>query len=458
MLLPRALTLPRPLPRISKAPVFWTFVSLFLALLFVSEAWSKADDAYNVIKYDYYVGEAPRLPRSDFPAFYAGAQAVRTENPAALYDMEAMVRNVLRAQGHPPASIPANPDPEESHYAWLRYYNPPFYLLALSPLTLLDLHTAYLVMIVANIVLLGGLMVVLGFILRWRQPLTSLLALGLIGFSPVYFTIHHAQPTILIAILMSSAYLALRAGRPRLAACLLAFVGAKPHWLFAAFALTWRRPRVLAILSLTCVVVLVLPFALLGTKGIVDYIALVSARGAGDLNDPVYGTALLSWSGFFRALTGESQPELWFGASAATIGCFLLILRRGNTEMLFAGAVLTMLLVVPHSHPQDWVLIAPVAAILLAKSPWRIAELGIAAGLLAIFLGANDWLAAQRRMDETGSSVYWITVAGFGLLAWLTAVTWSRELAMLLKPLLHYLPPEVRAFGSEKVAISSRSQ
>jgi hypothetical protein len=227
-----------------------------------------------------------------------------------------------------------------------------------------------------------------------------------------------------VALMLTCGYLALRNERYWLAGLALTFTGVKPHWLLPAVALLKSEWRLRKPLVVSCAVVLALPFLWLGPAGIFDYVLLVTDRGQNDLNDSGFTTALLSWTGFFRAYTGQPQPQLWLFASLATGVAYLVIwLRAANSGLVLAASVLTALLVIPHSHPQDWILLAPVAAILLSLE-WRPVPLaGIAAGLMAVWLGANDWRSAQMEMDATGTATYWVTLAAAALLGWLAALT-----------------------------------
>ncbi|MPZ48483.1 MAG: DUF2029 domain-containing protein [Dehalococcoidia bacterium] len=396
--------------------------ALALAIFFLSEGIGLTQKTSDEIEYDYEYAEFPALPESDFAMFYAGAALVTSAERANVYDKRTIVLNIYEERGWDRSLIPADFDPDGPDYVWQRYYNPPFFLLALSPLTSLDLHTAFLVSIGANVILLILLAVLLGAVLRWRQPQTLLLAVAIFGFSPIYFALHHGQPTILLACLMAGGYLALRNGRHLIAAGLLATTGLKPHWLFPAAAVMVKDKRLLALFVAACFLLLALPFALVGPGAVFDYVALVTSRGESDLTDSSYSGALLRWTGFFRALAGEPRPELWLIASIGTVALFALVWWRSGQGMTMAAGVVTTLLVVPHSHPQDWVLLLPAAAILLSLDWGRIGLAGVSIGLLAIFVGANQWPEAQRAMDRDGSAVYWVTLAAAGLLVWLAGL------------------------------------
>ena len=53
------------------------------------------------------------------------------------------------------------------------------------------------------------------------------------------------------------------------------------------------------------------------------------------------------------------------------------------------------------------------------RAPLETAAMGIA-------LGANDWARAQSASSGDGGTVYWVTLAAFGLLVAVTALTVSR--------------------------------
>jgi hypothetical protein len=135
----------------------------------------------------------------------------------------------------------------------------------------------------------------------------------------------------------------------------------------------------------------------------------------------------LSWSGFFRALTGEPQPLLWLIASIATVVVYARVWLRSGSAVTLAAAVPTFLLIVPHSHPQDWTLMATAAALLLSLRWSPIALIGIALLLFGLLLGANDWIYATRAVEQGETRVYWVSLAAAALLLWLAALTWMRS-------------------------------
>ena len=409
----------------TEVSVTWLLLWLGVAALsvfLISEIFESADPAIDAIKSDHAKTEAPLLPYTDFEMFYAGSTLARSRNRDMLYDKPTIVRQIWIARGYRFADIPEPIDPDSPDNIWLRYYNPPSYLFAWTPVTFLDVRDAYLVAVWSNVVLLGGLAVVLGYVMRWRMPHTLLLLLGLFAFAPVYFTIHHGQPTILIAGLMAAGYLALRNGRAVWAGLLLSLTGIKPHWLLPALSLMRQRGLIVPFLA-GCFVFLALPFVILGPGALIDYIRLVLDRGDGDLTNSTYGEALLSWSGFWRALTGEPQPLLWLLTSIATLAVYARIWLTAGAAVSLAAAVPTFLLIIPHSHPQDWTLMVTSAALLLSLRWSPLGLAGTAALLLGVLIGANEWIHATRAVEGGATRVYWVSLAAAGLLVWLAALT-----------------------------------
>jgi hypothetical protein len=361
---------------------------------------------------------------NDFSMFYAGAELVTSGDRDDVYDLDTIVRRILLVRGAEPAEIPSDLSPTDPDYVWLRYYNPPIYLAAVSPLTSMSVSSAYLATVAVNVGLALCLAVIAGYILRWQQPWALFFGLAILGLPQTRVAIFHAQPTILIACLTGLGYLALRNGKTRLSGLLLSLTGVKPHWLIPVLTLLRAEKRLILPFFGGCLVFLALPFLVLGPSAIWDYAHLVLARGEADVNDPTYAVALLSWSGFFRALTGEPQPSLWIVASAATLLCFLLIVWRARAEVALAGGTLTALLVIPHSNLLDWVLLVPVSAILLSLNWDRTQRVILVLFISLLYLASNLWLPEFSAVREGGRAVYGVTLAAFGLLAWLVAVTY----------------------------------
>ena len=380
--------------------------ALALASLLLWQGWQTIH-LYRGLVPMYQNREPPLLADSDWPAFYAGARLFVSAERERSYNQEAQAREVLRVKGFAPDDL-------DQDSPWYRYYNPPAYSVFLAPLTLLDLRTAYLVTVAVNVAGLLALLYLIGVILNWRQPLTVFAAGAITVSTPLHYAFWHSQPTILLALAIGWAFVLAERGRTLLAGLLLGLTFIKPQWLtLSSVSLIRTYPRAV-LATLFSAAGMVLPFAVIGARGVLDYVHLVFGRGKGDIGDNGFTEALLSWSGFVRAYSGDAMPHAWLALSFVTFALFAFVWLSGNRDHLPLAAMITTLLVVPHSHPQDWLLLVPAACFLLrAQSGLRLILSGaILAGLL---LALNDWSG----LDGRETAIYWPTLAGFTTLLWL---------------------------------------
>jgi hypothetical protein len=372
-------------------------------------AWSavRMADEYAGLAGMPFDSEVPVLGGSDFPAFYGGARLLLTD-PANAYDDDAQLRAILAAKGY-------GPDHVEQGSPWYRYYNPPVFSLLLAPLTLLDVRAAFGIMLVIN---LGGfalLLRVLHKILKDRPTIFWFLAAAVSTSVPLNYALWHGQPTLFLAALFGLALLAVEKQSSARAGVYWALMIVKPHWLaITALVLPFRDRR--ALISFAPVLAMLMtPFLFLGPDGIADYTRLLFSRAEGDVADASFAEAVLSWPGFLRGLMGEARPVEALLMSGLSLTFFALIFRRGaRSDLLPLACGLTAVLVIPHSHPQDWIVLAPGLAFLLRRRYGL--ELAVSSALiLGLFLGLHEWAGLRDRQK----AVYWPTLAAFGLLVWL---------------------------------------
>src|SRR5688572_24263361 len=174
--------------------------------------------------------EVPVLDGSDFPAFYGGTRLF-LDDPFNAYAELPQTQAIYAAKG-------LGEPTDGSH--WYRYYNPPVYSLLLSPLTLLEIHTAYAVTLVLNFIGLILLIRVLFLIYGRRDHTFMLLAAAVLTSIPVNYAFWHAQPTLFLAALTGLSYLELERGRERLSGIYWALCAIKPHWLLFQGAVLLR--------------------------------------------------------------------------------------------------------------------------------------------------------------------------------------------------------------------------
>ena len=386
-----------------------------LAFYFASKGVSLTRHYYDVIDTAYQADGPPKFPEAgDITVFYTAGRVITSDERSGLYNDEYFIPEVFATQGWQRGDLLAGSG------AWSKFYNPPIFALLLSPLSLLDVHTAYMVVLGINIGAGVLLILLLGRILRWQQPASLLLGLGLFAYTPLYFVFQHAQPSLLLAVVLAASFILSESGAYRRSAFLLAFAGIKPQWLVLPALVVAQRHRAALLWSAgAALLIIVLPFLLVGASSAGDYLALVLERGSGDIANQQFSSASLSWSGFLRALTGEPQPVLWVLLAVITLAVFVFVCLNGDSRLSASAAILTTLLVVPHSHPQDWVVVIVAGAIALSRNGPVMSQIVTGLCLVGVFFGANHWPAESYEVSLDRETVYWITPAGAALLAWL---------------------------------------
>ena len=378
---------------------FWAFALLLGTVNSVS-------DSYEAMSRD--VAES-----NDFPMFYAAGENVISADREHSYEKPFIVESILRQW--------TDPQSEEAQelLPWLRYYNPPFYLFALSPLTLLDMHEAFIATVAINVVALAVLLFLIGVALEWRKKTVFFVALATLGFLPLTPTIFHGQPTLLISMMVLAAFLLAQRGKTTIASLLVALCTAKPQLaIAAALPLVRQCSRAVTPLAIIGLTLTLAPFIFLGAGALYDYVLLVFGRGGDDLAEADYASHVLSWPGFMVALTGSLQPIAAALLSVVTLGLLATVLRHGDRFLTWPASIIALLTVVPHSHPQDWMLAVPAAVILLARPMHTKVHLVTMALLAMTFIAVNSWMISSGIVYDGGRAFYAPTPMAFALIAW----------------------------------------
>jgi hypothetical protein len=200
-------------------------------------------------------------------------------------------------------------------------------------------------------------------------------------------------------------------------------------------------------------VLLLAPFALLGGGALFDYVHLVLGRGGDDLAEADYASHVLSWPGFMVALTGSLQPIAATVLSLFTLGLLALVLRHGDRFLTWPASLIAVLAVVPHSHPQDWMLTVPAAAILLARPMHSSARAVTVAVLALTFLAVNSWMFSSGIVYDGGRAFYAPTPMVLVLLTWLVALP-ALERGLRSLPLREHLASSATSadtFGTNSI-------
>lgn len=375
---------------------------------------------------------------SDFQMLLGGAKNVVANHREHTYEERYIIEGAFRVYGRDLTTVPEIPA-NALFWQWEdgsrpeplpRYYNPPFFLFLLSPLTFMDVPDAYLVGVGANVVGAVFLAAAAWWTVRWSFINSVLLAAALLSFQPFYASVHHVQPTIFIALCLLLSFKAALAGRTTLAAILIALAAAKPQWAaVGGLSLLRSKPRAFAALAASGTVLVLLPFLTLGPDALIDYVALITGRGGDDLEHVQYASLLLSWPGFLLALTGSVQPLMAGVLSMVTLVILLLIFRVGDTHLVWAATIFAALIAIPHSHSQEWVMVVPAAVFLLTRPETRPVINGVTLALLGtIHLGVFSWVYAHRAVEAGGQALYFVTPAAFLMIVWCAAIPFAESM------------------------------
>jgi len=356
----------------------------------------------------------------DFTVFYTAGRLARKGKFGALYDPSRIGTEILRDRGFQDPETAIQTDTAEPYY---RYYNPPAWAILTAPLTLLSMKEAYVVAGVINLAAIACMAILIGRILGDRPLTFAFLALGMMSFDPTYATFQGGQQSVLLSLAVGVAFLSLQEGSPGRRGLWMALVLVKPHFFpFNAASLLRLDQRAWRTMFIVGVLVLV-PFLLVGPAGIKDYLHITSTRAHLDTTKLPFATLVLSWPGFFAAWSrGDVSPYLVYAAAFVTLILFLIVLRRGDRFLLPMAAALATLIALPHSHIQDWFLLVPGAAFLMARPTHHALRFMNVCLLFLLYLAVNDWSGAFLRLMHSRSEIYWATPAAFVLLIWLVAL------------------------------------
>lgn len=323
----------------------------------------------------------------DFTVFYTAATYVRTQSGDRLFNLGAFSGP---EHGHNVFGL--------AHYT-LPYLNPPFVALLLAPLSMLSFAAAFRVWSAANLL---ALIITCVFIWRAarheRWPMAAALVAVMIATPQVGFSLRLGQFSLILAGLWTSTFVALHAGRPRLAGLLLACCLIKPEVVIAALIwLAWtKQTAVLRPFLATAVVLAGLCFMAAGAAA-VHYPAYVLG-GVATHADPMSPNIFMGWDGLIASALRITSPSvataLAVPASLITLSAIPWATRRSNPQArlpaIWLLITIVTLLIDPHLYQQDLVMLtAPACMYLLATSGARrrLAWYALAVTLLILSLG-----------------------------------------------------------------------
>ncbi|MBI3665547.1 MAG: DUF2029 domain-containing protein [Acidobacteria bacterium] len=306
----------------------------------------------------------------DFSSFYCGGEILRTRGPAALYDYQALQQCHARHFSEQDAVLP--------------FIRPPFYALALAPLSLLPPHPALLAWLAINLVALAG---AIYFTARATGVGLPEAAWHAAIFFPAVATFLNRQDLPIILFWAAAGYWLTARGRYFAAGSILALCAMKFHLvllLSLAFLAkkNWKALRGL----LTGVGILAaVSLWMLGPAGLTRYVQVLLYRSLPNIeNYPVRQTNLFNLAG-----------GAWLSIPLVllTVAAVVTAGRRLSQTQALAAAWLGSLLVAPHVVISDYLLALPAC---LSLAP--LSRYCFLASLLLLFPVVPVLLAYDERL------------------------------------------------------------
>jgi hypothetical protein len=335
----------------------------------------------------------------DFLIFYSGAEILRDDNAANLYDLRLQERYQSRFN-------------IKIRGGALPYNHPAYQLLIFLPLARLDYPTAFLIWGAMNCFFLIGIgKLLLPYVDGKNRGVCASL---LFGFFPVAAALWQGQDSILTAFLFAATFVSLKRGRDGLAGCLIALGLYKPHLVIplAAMFIYTRRWRAVLGFAVTGAALALLSTVMVGWRGTVGYWGLLSWIAENNYSiDPM---KMANLRGLLEYLITAAVPAvivqgLIVAASIAVLVWALSAWKgkfvRDNPmfDLKFAQLVVVTLLLSYHLYVHDLSLLALGLIIMLngALSPDRndSTMLGLAiAAFIALSLPAAQLLLQKGLM------------------------------------------------------------
>jgi hypothetical protein len=261
----------------------------------------------------------------------------------------------------------------------LPFIRPPFYALALAPLTALGPEAAMWAWMVLNIAALAAAALLTAQATGIESSAVALLAAL---FFPSLYAFFNRQDAPLVAALAAAGYALAARGRDRAAGLALAAAAIKFHLLVmmpVALLGRSRKPearsqkrRVLEGFLVGVGLLVAISLVMVGPAGLLEYGRMLALRSAPNIEINPQRIANLS------SLGGGSWIQVPLIALAA--GAVLVAARRLPTPEAMAAAWLGSLVVAPHVYISDYLLALP-ACLLLARLGWMC----VLPGVLLVF-------------------------------------------------------------------------
>lgn len=309
--------------------------------LIIPAAWLTA-----ILMFGSSLSEIRKSEPYDFLQFYFAGRLAASGQIEDLYDRAAYAPLVAEV-GSQGAVIPPN-----RNYYWNR---PPFYAFLCIPFPWFRYHTALVISVVINCVLLGTLV--------WKLPIwfplpdssrVGLYRVCLLMFWPFNVALVNGHDTLFLTLIVGYSLYRISKRDEPFGGAVLAVGLFKPHliWAVPLALLGARKRRALYSFLLAAVVLATLSFSVVGTAGVLEWADVLQADSTDFMPQRMGNVRAL----VFQA--GSTYAAL--GALCVIIFFAVILWRAAGTDKL-AASILVSLLLSPHTYGYDFSLLAVVA-------------------------------------------------------------------------------------------------
>jgi hypothetical protein len=294
--------------------------------------------------------------KADFLSLYTGARLF-WQDPSSLYDLAKQQSFQLREQ------------PGQGNWV-LPFLYPPFAVVPLLPLAWFSYQQAYLLMSIANLLLLGWSLRSLTTQLSMSSDQTSWLLLFTLANTGVAVAVTQGQTSQILLFILTSFFMAWRRGQDYRAGVWSSVLCFKPQIGALNFMLVHLPPKrqQFRAFAISSIVLAVFSFALVGSTGMRRFVDLMLQALGGNDRLGVHADKMHN----LRALSIYFLPYpwanyLWLALSIGVCGLTIRICRQfdnsqENVTTKGFWIMVALLLVSPHLHTHDLtLLILPLA-------------------------------------------------------------------------------------------------
>jgi hypothetical protein len=314
--------------------------------------------------------EFPLGGPEDFTIFYTAGRIVGTGDGHRLYDLsyQSLVQQeLLQSYGL------------SMRGGLLPYNYPPFFALPFVPLARLSLPESFLFWygISLGLVILATLLLLRDLDLSWRWQLL-LVVLAVIAFLPVSRGFAKGQSSGLMLFLLTITFAAWKRGHDGIAGATLALAMIKPQLALpiVLVPLLLRRWRSLAAFAMVSMSLLIISGLLVGSQGLVDYVAALRYSAAWTGQPGFYPEVMPNirgsvyrFSSILESWTAVRLPiSLWIAIISALsltgLAALVHLWRRLGTDnprsdldLRFSATIALIVLLSPHVYDHDLALL-----------------------------------------------------------------------------------------------------